>query len=161
VATLAVADQTTKYAYDALGRLRYVQVTGGPTTGTAEYRYDASGNRTRYIVSGSTSSGTLSITPFGSNLLETSIGLTLGVHVAGFPPANGVVTFKEGTTTLGYAAVNGGDASVILEGFALGTHTITAEYSGDSFNKPYSYTFTITVRNLDWLPAVIELLLSN
>jgi hypothetical protein len=40
-------------------------------------------------------------------------------------------------------------------------HTIMATYSGDSSNAPYSFTFTIKAQNLGWLPAVLEILLSN
>jgi hypothetical protein len=40
-------------------------------------------------------------------------------------------------------------------------HTITATYSGDANNAPTTHTFTIKVQNLSWLPAVLEILLSD
>ncbi|TVT47687.1 choice-of-anchor D domain-containing protein, partial [Amycolatopsis rhizosphaerae] len=47
---------------------------------------------------------------------------------AGYPP--GTVTFTEGTTVLGSAAVSGGVASLTVNGLAAGTHSIVAHYSG-------------------------------
>jgi hypothetical protein len=46
--------------------------------------------------------------------------------------ASGTVTFKDGTTTLGSATVNGNVANLTTSGLAMGTHYITAVYSGDS-----------------------------
>ena len=162
ISSIAAAADTTTYTYNALGRLTQVQIAGGPANGTQiSYQYDASGNRTQYIVSGSTSSGTLAISPFGSTTNQTSTGVVLGVHVSGQNAPTGTVTFTENGTFLGSTTVQNADASIILEGFALGTHTITVSYSGDVYNAPYSYTFTIKVRNLSWLPAVLEILLSN
>lgn len=163
LATAAFAGDRTTYTYDALGRLKMLQYSdGGPANGAQiQYSYDATGNRTQYIVSGSTSSGGLTIAPFGSTANQTSTGVALGVHVSGPNSPQGAVTFTENGTYLGSAMVQGGDASIILEGFALGTHAITVSYSGDANNPPYSYTFTIKVQNLSWLPAVLDILLSD
>jgi hypothetical protein len=46
--------------------------------------------------------------------------------------ASGTVTFKDGATTLGSVAVSGNVANVTTSGLAVGTHSITAVYSGDS-----------------------------
>jgi hypothetical protein len=46
--------------------------------------------------------------------------------------ATGTVTFKDGATTLGSAAVNGNVANLTTSGLAIGTHSITTVYSGDS-----------------------------
>lgn len=158
----AFAADTTTYTYDALGRLKKLEFQGGPAGGAqVEYKYDATGNRTQYVVSGSTSSGGLTIAPFGGTANQTNTGVVLGVHVSGPNSPSGTVTFTENGAFLGSTVVQGGDASIILEGFALGTHTITVSYSGDANNPPYSYTFTIKVQNLGWLPGVLELLLSD
>jgi hypothetical protein len=158
---IAFAADTTSYTYDALGRLKNVQISGGPANGTQiSTQYDAAGNRTQYVVSGSTSSGGITIAPFGPSANQTSTGVVLGVHVSG-QNATGTVTFTENGTFLGSTTVQSGDASIILEGFSVGTHTITVSYSGDVYNAPYSYTFTIKVQNLSWLPAVLEILLSD
>lgn len=153
---------TTSYGYDALGRLRTIQHSGGPASGAnIQYNYDAAGNRTQYIVSGSTSNGTITIAPFGTTANQTSTGVVLGVSVAGPNSPGGAVTFTENGTFLGSTMVVNGEGSIILEGFPLGVHTITVSYSGDVYNAPKTYTFTIRVQNLSWLPAVLELLLSD
>src|SRR6185503_5837966 len=46
--------------------------------------------------------------------------------------ATGSVTFKDGMTTLGSAAVSGGLATINTATLAVGTHSLTAVYSGDS-----------------------------
>jgi hypothetical protein len=46
-------------------------------------------------------------------------------------PPTGTVTFQDGSTVLGSAAVSNGQASISTT-FATGTHSITAAYSGDS-----------------------------
>jgi Bacterial Ig-like domain (group 3)/FG-GAP-like repeat len=46
--------------------------------------------------------------------------------------ASGIVTFKDGATTLGSRAVCGNAASLSTGNLAIGTHSISAVYSGDS-----------------------------
>ncbi len=46
--------------------------------------------------------------------------------------ATGTVTFKDGATTLGTAAVSSNLETITVSTLALGTHSITAAYSGDS-----------------------------
>ena len=45
---------------------------------------------------------------------------------------SGTVTFKDGSTTLGSTAVSGNAASLTTSSLAIGTHSITAVYSGDT-----------------------------
>ena len=80
--------------------------------------------------------------------------VTLSVQV-GYPPygpgpeqpMTGTVTFKDGTTALGTAAVaNDGTARLTLSSMRLGYRQITATYSGDAGNKGSSaQPLTITV----------------
>lgn len=162
VTTGVRASNSTAYTYDALGRLKATQTIGGPSGGMQRsYSYDASGNRTSLQVSGTAGSGAVTITAQGSVANQTSTGVVLGVNIAGSPAPTGTMTFTENGLFLGSASVTSGEASVILENFELGTHTITASYSGDGSNAPYSFTFTIKVQNLSWLPAVLQILLSN
>lgn len=159
---VARAAESVTYTYDVFGRLTNAQVSGGPGNGVQRtFSYDATNNRTQVQVSGSSSSGSVTITPLGGVANATSAGVSIGVHITGATPATGMVTFTENGVFLGSAFVYDGQASVFLEGLSLGTHTITASYSGDGANAPYSYTFTIKVQNLSWLPAVLEILLSN
>ncbi len=59
-----------------------------------------------------------------------SVTFTATVSGAG---ATGTVTFKDGATTLGTGTLNGGaQATFSTSALALGAHSITAEYGGDS-----------------------------
>ena len=60
--------------------------------------------------------------------------------------ATGTVTFFDGTSSLGSATVSGGTASLITTTLAVGTHFVTAGYSGDSgFAGSTSAALTQTV----------------
>jgi hypothetical protein len=60
--------------------------------------------------------------------------VTLTAEIAGGQtPATGSVTFYDGTTALGNAStVTDGQASMQVSNLAVGTHAITAKYSGDA-----------------------------
>ena len=81
------------------------------------------------------------------NQASTTLVLTSSVNPSGFGQsvtltamitpqhggqASGTVTFKDGTTMLSSAAVSGNAAILTTSGLAIGTHSITAVYSGDS-----------------------------
>lgn len=157
----AFAAETTTYTYDALGRLIQKQVSGGPSHGvTGSYQYDAADNRTLYQVTGAPGPSPGALTSSGSVANVTSTGVVIGVTISG-ADATGAVTFTEGGIFIGSAVVIDGQASIVLEGFSLGTHTITATYSGDGSHAPSTLTFTIKVQDLSWLPVILDLILSN
>jgi hypothetical protein len=64
-----------------------------------------------------------------------SITFTASVSTNG-GAATGAVTFSDGSTVLGTAAVSGGTAVYSSSTFALGGHTITAAYGGDANDAP-------------------------
>ncbi|MFO1217592.1 MAG: Ig-like domain repeat protein [Burkholderiaceae bacterium] len=84
--------------------------------------------------------------------------ITLTATVAGSAPT-GTMTFYEGTTLLGTAAVANGVASLPITFSTVGSHTVTVVYSGDALNAGSSSTVTVTVRMAteDFLP-VLQLL---
>jgi hypothetical protein len=141
----AFADQTVKYTYDALGRLTQSQVLSGAESGVTEvFSYDPAGNRLSFQVSGSAS-----LTPVTLNMISpivniTSAGVPLAVNLNA-STASGTVTFTENGVFLGSMWVVDGQASIYLEGFAKGTHTITASYSGDGTHSAQTMTFTVKV----------------
>jgi YD repeat-containing protein len=151
--SLAHANQTVNYTYDALGRLVGTQTQGGTGAGTTQvFQYDAAGNRTQYQA---LMQITLSMNSPMVNL--TSTGATITVNLNS-PSAGGTVTFSENGTVLGSTSVADGQATVILEGLSKGSQTITVNYSGDGADTAQTTTFTINVENLGWLPAVLQLL---
>ncbi len=64
-----------------------------------------------------------------------SVIFTAIVTVSGGTPT-GSVTFKDGATVLGFAALSSGVASFTTAGLAAGSHAITAAYSGDATSPP-------------------------
>ena len=68
--------------------------------------------------------------------IGTSVTFTATVTPAsGTPTPTGTVTFKDGTTTLGTGMLNSsGAATYSSSALAIGSHSITASYGGDSRN---------------------------
>lgn len=152
------AATTTTYTYDARGRLSNVQVSDGAQRA---YAFDQAGNRTQVQVSGNAGNGVVTLQPTGAVANATAAGVELAIDITGAGPLTGTVTFTENGVFIGSTNVVDGQASIFLIGFALGDHTITATYSGDASNAPQTFTFTIKVQNLSWLPAVLQILLSD
>jgi hypothetical protein len=79
--------------------------------------------------------GTSTITLASSNnpaATGSAITFTATVAGAGVVPT-GTVTFKDGATTIGTGSLNGsGQAVLVTSALALGTHSITAGYGGDT-----------------------------
>jgi hypothetical protein len=84
---------------------------------------------------------TLSVAP---NPSIVRLSTTLTASIAGNAPG-GTVTFLDGSTTLGGAAVNGETAQLNFVPAAGGPHTLTASYSGDAHNHP-SVSAPVTVK---------------
>lgn len=75
-----------------------------------------------------------------------SVTFTATVTSAGGTPT-GTVTFKEGATTLGSAAVDGsGEAQFSTSALTVGGHTITAEFTGTGGYQDSSGTTSQTVK---------------
>jgi hypothetical protein len=72
--------------------------------------------------------------------------LTVSITSNGGTPT-GVVTFMDGTTVLGTAALNAqGVASFTVPSFSTGTYTITAVYTGDANNLGTTPSLSLTVQ---------------
>ena len=148
---------TTTYQYDALGRL--VTVTQG--TAATTYTLDPAGNRATKQVSSVTP------TPIAYQPTGTSSGTVLEhkgsvvlTATAGTGSTTGTVTFYDGATVIGTVNVVNGVATLTVSGLLAGPHAITVAYSGDGGSTaPNSVTLQIKILNIDWLPAVMQLLL--
>ena len=69
---------------------------------------------------------------------------TVSPNTSGQP--TGTVTFSDGTTPLSSPALSGGVATLAISTLAIGTHTITAAYSGDgNFNVSTSSVVNLVV----------------
>lgn len=161
-ASSAQAAETVTYSYDTLGRVRNVQIAGGPGNGVQRsYQYDAAGNRAQFATTGAASGSAFNISPTSNVANVVAGGVVIGVNVGGNGSPSGMVTFTENGVFLGSAYVFDNQANIFLQGLANGLHTITVSYSGDGANEPYSRTYTIRVQDLSWLPAVLDLILSQ
>jgi hypothetical protein len=76
---------------------------------------------------------TLASSPNPSNFGQ-AVTFTAHVTFTGPSAPTGKVTFKDGTTGIGSAILSGGVAKLTKSTLAVGTHTITATYIGDTVN---------------------------
>jgi hypothetical protein len=93
-------------------------------------------------------SSVLSTTSSMTILVGQSVPLTLAVSDAGsaFNTLTGTATFLDGSTTLGTASQNGSPYTFTASGLAVGSHALTASYSGGSGSTgSTSNTITINV----------------
>ena len=76
-----------------------------------------------------------SITVLTSNPAATSVGqsIALTARVTGYSPT-GSVTFKDGTTVLGTAALSAGSAVLTTTLTTAGSHSLTAAFAGNALN---------------------------
>jgi hypothetical protein len=121
------------------GTLSVSGFTGGNHTLTATYGGDSNfGSSTSGAITQTVNKGSTSTTVV-SSLNPSSSGdpVTFTATVTPVAPASGTATgtviFKDGTTTLGTGTLNSqGKATFTTSTLAVGTHTITAVYNGDS-----------------------------
>lgn len=129
-------------------------LASGPHSVTAAYSGDAN-----YEAS-STSAVNITVTtiPTSTSVLSSTAAATVGspvsftatvTHASGAATPTGTVTFFDGASQLGSAALgNGGAAVLTTSSLAIGNHTITATYSGDSIyagsSSPAGATVSIT-----------------
>ncbi len=157
--SVAQADSTT-FTYDTLGRLSEVQTSNGPMNGTVEsIHYDAAGNRSSYQVTGVPASSPTTLTPQSATLNVVGAGdVTLALNV-GSASASGTVSLSFNDVFVGVAPVIDGVVRISFQGVEPGHYTVRAIYTGDGTHRPVTRVFDIEVRDLSWLPAVLDLLL--
>jgi ELWxxDGT repeat protein len=77
-----------------------------------------------------------------------TLTMTIALPAATLPAATGTVTFKDGATVLGTAAVANDRAVLLVSNLAVGNHAITATYGGDANFTGSSAAVTQTVTPL-------------
>lgn len=100
-------------------------------TGRRLWVADGANNRVlRYLALATTTTLTSSLNP---SIFGQSVTFTATVNESEAAAPTGTVSFKDGATTLGTGTVNGsGRATFTTSLLTVGTHPITAEYSGDA-----------------------------
>ena len=120
IAAPTIAQETTTYTYDALGRLITTSISGGPNNGTQTgTTFDPASNRTNYTVTGAlvppsfaignapaVSEGgnlTFTVTKTGTTSSSYSVNYTTGGGTAtsgtDYAATSGTLTFPAGSTT--------------------------------------------------------------
>jgi RHS repeat-associated protein len=87
-------------------------------------------------------------TSLSSSAGSASLGqsITLTATITGASPT-GTVTFKDGGAAIGSGAVTAGVATLATSSLALGNHTLSADYAGDTNNDPSTSTGISVVIN--------------
>jgi hypothetical protein len=127
----------------------YSALPVGSDTVTATYSGDSNFSGSSASVNQTVNQASTTLTLISSlnpSGLDSPVTFTATITPLYGGQATGTVTFKDGGTTLGSSGVSGNAASLTTSGLAMGTHSITAVYSGDSnFAGSTSNTLTQVV----------------
>lgn len=141
---LATASSGLAVAYSSL-TAGVCTVSGSTVTmisaGTCTLAADQAGNGTTYAAASQVTQNVVLALTTGSVALVASLNpsivgqaVTFAATVSGSSPT-GMVTFKDGATTLGTGTLSGGQATLSTSALTSGTHAITAVYAGDASNS--------------------------
>lgn len=141
---LATASSGLAVAYSSL-TTGVCTVSGSTVTiisaGTCTLAADQAGNGTTYAAASQVTQNVVLALTTGSVALVASLNpsivgqaVTFTATVSGSSPT-GMVTFKDGATTLGTGTLSGGQATLSTSALTSGTHAITAVYGGDTSNS--------------------------
>jgi hypothetical protein len=127
----------------ALAGVPVYSTTGTPTSPDGTYPISIAGlNSTNYVIT--FVNGTLAVTKatpgqdgVANITLTSSLNPSVYSNSVTFtatvpPPATGTVTFYEGSTALGTGTIANGVATLTTSTLVVGTHPVTAAYSGDA-----------------------------
>ena len=139
-ATLALGTHSITAVYGAATNF------GGSTSSTLTQTVNQGSTTTAVVSSGNPS-------VFGQSITFTA---TVSAVAPGAGMPTGTVTFKDGTTTLGTGTLSAGVATFNSSSLAIGSHSITADYSGSpNFGSSTSSTLTQTVNQAGTTTAFI------
>ena len=88
------------------------------------------------VIDGATATTTTALTSTSTNpsMAGSSVAFTATVTTSGSNMPTGAVTFMDGAATLGTGTLSGGVATYTTSSLAVGQHSMTAVYSGDTNN---------------------------
>ena len=139
--TATLSDGTATYTTSSLsvGTHSLTAVYGGDDT----FNGSTSAAITVIVSASLTSTTTALAAPSSSEVYGMSVVLTATVSSTS---ATGTVRFYDGTTELGTATLNSGIATYTTSTLAVGSHSLTAEYVGDSnYASSTSGVITLTI----------------
>lgn len=133
-------------------------ISGTPTTGQA-YSFsllvsDSYGNTTTRAYSGTVNAPTPTVSLSASST-SAARGETvvLLASVSGGASPTGLVVFKDGTTTIGSTMIENGTSSFSTQELSVGSHSITALYTGD-MNNSSAASSAVTVEVTKAMPSL-------
>jgi len=109
--------------------------TFGSYGGDTNFASAVSPNLTITVMAGAVTTSTLSASATSTYPGQT-VTFTASVSSTTSGTPTGSYTFYDGTTVLGTVALSGTTAKLAISTFAVGTHSVTATYSGDSVYGP-------------------------
>jgi trimeric autotransporter adhesin len=122
---------------------------------TAEYSGDtinAAANSAATVVAVGKATPSIVVAASAASVND-GVPVTLTATLSGGSAPSGTVTFKDGSTVLGSATISGASASYVANGLAVGNHSITATYNGDTSNDGLTSS-AITVAVLSISPGI-------
>lgn len=114
------------------------QITGDPVVATIQLASNATNSFDAITLSGEVEALEPTSTTVVSSQNPSALGsiVTFTATVSGDSPS-GTIQFYDGSTLLGSSSTNaGGLATFIISSLALGSHNITAAFTGDTSNSP-------------------------
>jgi hypothetical protein len=145
IGTSALSGNTATFTTSTLARGSH-SITA-VYSGDSNFNTSTSPTLTQTVNKGSTTTTvTSSINPSASGQ-----SITFTATVSPVAPASGtlggIVTFRDGTTSIGTGTLSGGIATLTTSSLSVGTHSITAVYAGNvNFNTSTSPVLTQTVK---------------
>jgi hypothetical protein len=142
LATIAVTNGTASFSTSSLtfGAHALTAVYSGDTN----HAGSTSAMVNEQIVQTSTAALTSNSNPATSGVNVVFTATLAGV--AGTPPSGSVI-FRDGSNVLGTMTLTNGTASFATSALAVGSHTITVSYAGDTNYSASSATLTETIQN--------------
>jgi hypothetical protein len=126
--TLSGGTATFSTATLTVGSYNVTAVYSGNTTFTG-----STSNPVTQVVNKAATTDTLTVSPSPGTAGQTvTLTATLAAVAPGGGTPGGTVTFLDGSTTLGTARLSGGVATFQTTALAVGTHSLTAVWHGDS-----------------------------
>ena len=134
---------------DGTGTYSTTSLTAGTYTVVGSYSadsvYDASTSSAVTVTINAPVKATIALSVPATAVAGSSVTFTATVSGSSGTPT-GTVTFEDGTTGLGTGTLSGGQATYTTSKLAVGTHSITAAYGGDStFGSATSAASTIVI----------------
>jgi YVTN family beta-propeller protein len=134
--TVTFHDGTTSLGTVTIGSgvatLTTTSLAGGTHSITAQYGGDSNYNTAVSTPVSQVVNQVSSSVALASSLNPSTFGASVTLTANVTPGATGTVTFHDGTTSLGTGTISSGVAMLTTGSLAAGTHSITAQYGGDS-----------------------------